>query len=146
MKTFLPAFLVATAAALGNALFVYAQKRAGRPANPLGLVALITAACLLCLVVAAAFYPVRPLAAYARANAPWIALGGFGLFVTFTGFYVLFSRYGAAYYVVYAVASVLTTSIGVGLLVFRERFNGFHAASVACALAAVACFALGNAR
>jgi drug/metabolite transporter (DMT)-like permease len=144
MRPFAYAFAFAAAAAVGNALFVFGQRRAERAANPFAFVGLVVFVCLICLAVAAVFYPMRDLGAYGRANALWIALSGVGLFVTFAGFYFLFSRYGAAYYALYAVLSVITTSVLVGAIVFRETFNGYHVASVGCAVAAVVLFALAG--
>jgi drug/metabolite transporter (DMT)-like permease len=75
-----------------------------------------------------------------------ILLSGVGLFLTYLGFNLLYTRFGASQYVLYAVLSILTTTIGVGMLWLREPVNLYQKLAVALALAAVVLFSLGQSR
>jgi drug/metabolite transporter (DMT)-like permease len=72
-------------------------------------------------------------------------LGGGGLFLIYLGFYLLYARYGASYYTLYAVLSILTTSILVGLVFFREPVNVFEILSIAAAFLSIAFWGLSKA-
>jgi len=50
----------------------------------------------------------------------WTDLSGVGLFLTYPGFNLLYSRYGASQYVLYAVLSIITTTIIVGIWWLKE--------------------------
>ena len=63
----------------------------------------------------------------------------------FIGFYLLYSQYGAVYYVVYAVLSIITTSVGVGILIFREPFNPYQVGALILAILAIVLFSYGQA-
>jgi drug/metabolite transporter (DMT)-like permease len=63
-----------------------------------------------------------------------VLLSGIGLFLTYLGFNLLYSRFGASQYVLYAALSIITTTIGVGYLYFKELF---HLASVFSCLVAI---------
>lgn len=83
---------------------------------------------------------------YLATNFKWIVVGGVGYFLTFTGFYFLYTRFGASYYALYAVLSIITTSIVVGLLVFRESFNLYYGLAVGTAILTIVLFAVGQSR
>ena len=67
-------------------------------------------------------------------------------FITFVGFYWLYSQQGATNYIVYALLSILTTSIGVGLIIFREPFNKYHIISGVLAVCAILFYGLGQSK
>ena len=139
-------FLFALLAAVGNALFVYGQRGSATAENPYFFILATLLVCNL-LYVAFALGHKAPLElAYLQENARFILLSGIGFFVTFVGFYLLYSQQGAASYMVYALLSILTTSIGVGLLLFREPFNKFHVISGGLAAAAILFYGLGQNR
>ncbi len=146
MGTFGPAMLLALLAAGGNALFVYAQKRADLPQNPLLLLAGAAFVVFVILGTYSAIIGVSDVAEYARTRGIWMLLTGIGLAVTFVGFHFLFSRFGASYYSLYAALSILTTSVGIGFLVFREPLNGWIAAATGATLIAIALLGIGVAR
>ena len=131
-------------AALGNALFVYGQRTATPSANPFLFMAcaVISGACL--FLVAALLWQSPGNVAYAGGNIASILMSGFGFFVTFFGFYLLYSGYGASQYTLYAVLSILTTSLGVGVLVFREPLNAYQMVAMAFAVAAIALWSYGR--
>ena len=74
-----------------------------------------------------------------------VITSGVGFLITFIGFYLLYSQFGAVYYVVYAVLSIITTSLVVGVLIFREPFNAYQAAALVLAILAIALFSYGQA-
>lgn len=136
--------LLATFAAIGNALFVYGQRSAPPSENPfLFMAAAIFVCSSLFLAIALAFRSTGDIY-YFNQNLIHIFLSGIGLFITFVGFYFLYSRYGANQYTLFAVISIITTSIGVGVLIFKEPFNMSHGISLLCTFGAIGFFAHGQ--
>jgi drug/metabolite transporter (DMT)-like permease len=82
--------------------------------------------------------------AYLKQNVGPIIIAAIGFFITFIGFYLMYSRVGAHSYTVYAVLSILTTSVFVGMVIFRESFNAYHVASIGLAVLAVFFYAYGQ--
>jgi drug/metabolite transporter (DMT)-like permease len=145
LRSYTP-LIFALIAAFGNALFAMSQRRANGLGNSLTFVAIAAViASLLMIAVTPILGPPKYLDS-AKENVLWLALGGVGLFMTYIGFNILYARFGASYYVLYAVLAIVTTSVVVGVLVLREPFNVYHWGALACALAAVILFSLGQAR
>lgn len=140
---FIPALLFALLAAIGNAIFVYSQKRAELPQNPLLLLGLAALICAVLLIGSTLFLEWPHVPAYVRAHGVWVLATGIGLTITFIGFHFLFTRYGASYYSLYAMLAILTTSVGVGFLVYREQLNGYIVASTLAAVAAIVLLGIG---
>ena len=140
------ALLFALVAAIGNALFVYGQRGTRPSANPFifMLGAVIVCTLLFGIVTGLSRGSLEP--NYVAANYRFIVISGVGFFVTFLGFYLLYSRFGASYYVVYAVLSIIATSIGVGVLIYKEPFNVYHGLSILLAIAAVAVYGYASTR
>jgi drug/metabolite transporter (DMT)-like permease len=135
---------IAVLAACGNALFVYGQRVAGPSSNPfLFMAGCISSAALLFLLAAVSWQSPDNMA-FASVNAGYMMLGGIGLFITFLGFYLLYSGYGASQYALYAVASILTTSLGVGVLIFREEINRFQIAAILLAIVTIVLWTYGR--
>lgn len=146
MGTFGPALLLALLAAAGNALFVYAQKRADLPENPL---LLLTGAAFVTFVILgtySAIVGIPDMAEYARTRGVWMLLTGIGLMLTFVGFHFLFTRFGASYYSLYAALAILTTSVGIGFLAYREPLNGWIVAATGTTLVAIVLLGIGASR
>ena len=137
-------FLYAGMAAIGNAIFVFAQRSAGSTANPFVFMAGAILVCLVLFVAATIIYGGEGRGDYLLANAGPVVLGGVGFFITFVGFFLMYSRVGANSYTVYATLSILTTSVGVGLFIFRENFNAYHIGAIVFAVLAVCCFGYGQ--
>ena len=137
------ALLFAGLAAVGNALFVYGQRRSSIANNSLSY--LIGA-----VFIAAAFFALAAVALRTQeeinltGNVFTTIIGGVGVFITFMGFYLLYSQYGAVYYVVYAVLSIITTTLGVGVLIFRESFNQYQIVALILAILAIVMFSVGQ--
>jgi drug/metabolite transporter (DMT)-like permease len=138
--------LFASLAALGNALFVYGQRGTTPPVNPFLFVLGAVAVCTVMFAVAAMLFRVGGEAAYLAGHWKWVLVSGTGFFLTFVGFFLLYTNFGASQYTLYAVISILTTSLGVGVVVYREHFNAYHAAAMVLAIAAIALFTFGNGR
>lgn len=143
---YLGAILFAFVAALGNALFAAGQRKAAGLENGLGFI--VYAAIIAVLLIAAAA-PILGSPNYVdtwKAHWPWITLSGVGLFFVYLGFNLLYVRYGTSYYVLYAVISIITTSVLVGAIYYKEPFNSYHWVALVLSLAAVVFFSLGEAK
>lgn len=75
-----------------------------------------------------------------------ILLSGVGLCLTYIGFNLLYSKFGVSQYVLYAVISIITTTLIVGVLWLREPINIFHKMAIALALVAVVLFSIGQSK
>lgn len=139
-------FYFALIAAIGNAMFVYGQRASSTSENPFYFLFLTLAVCIT-LFLASALISKGPMTSgYIMENQWYILISGIGFFVTFIGFYWLYNQQGATGYIVYALLSILTTSIGVGLILFREPFNRFHVISGILAAAAIIAHGIGQSR
>ena len=139
-------FIFAGIAAIGNAIFVYGQRSATVSPNPFLYMTGAILVCLLLFLLATLLSADGEKSTYLSNNALPIVIGGIGFFITFVGFYLMYSRVGANSYTVYATLSILTTSVGVGLFVFREPFNQYHIIAMALAILAVCFFGSGQYR
>jgi len=144
--SFILPVLFALIAAIGNAVFAYGQKQASGEANGLlfvGASALV--AVLLSWSAAPLLGRFEPVSMMKAELGP-IVVGGVGLFLTYLGFNLLYTRFGASAYVLYAALSILTTTLVVGGLILKEPMNIYHYAAIVLAVAAVVLFSLGQAR
>jgi drug/metabolite transporter (DMT)-like permease len=136
----------AAIAAVGNAMFALAQRQSSGVTNGLLFVGMSAfVACMLSIVCSPLLGPIE---AGAALRGQWRALllSGFGLFLTYVGFNLLYSRFGASPYVVYAALAIITTTVGVGVLYLREPMNLYHVVAVLLATAAIVAFSLGQSR
>jgi len=137
-------FLFALIAAFGNAMFAAGQKRAVELDNAFTFVALAAIVCVILTILFAPFFGPTNYVSAAKQNGVWVVLSGVGLFLTYIGFNLLYSRYGASSYIIYAILSIITTSIIVGVLIFKETFNTYHWFAFVFSMATVIMFAIGN--
>jgi drug/metabolite transporter (DMT)-like permease len=133
-------------AAVGNALFVWAQRGAGKADNPFLFTLAAVVACAILFVPAAYLYRTPADSEYLMTQGVNVAAAGLGFFITFVGFFFLYTGYGASSYVLYATCSILTTTFVVGVLVYREPFNIYQAAAVLLAIIAIGLFTYGRAQ
>lgn len=142
MNFILP-IVFASVAAIGNALFAYGQRQAVGVAN--GLL-YVSASALLAGLLALLASPATGSMQLGMLGHNWrlVCVSGLGLFLTYLGFNLLYSRFGVAPYVLYAVVSVITTTVIVGYIVLREHINGYHIAAIIAALVTVVLFSLGQ--
>ena len=145
MNIVLP-ILFAFIAAIGNALFAIGNKKTEGLDNPFVFVAICTAAAVILSFAAMPFFGQSNYADAIKNHWGWAAFSGLGLFLTNVGFNLLYTKYGAGFYVLYAVIAIITTALIVGLAVFKETYNLYHWVAFACALVAVILFSLGQGR
>lgn len=138
-------FLFALIAAVGNALFAVGQKKAAGIDNSLIFVGLSAIVCIALTFLVILFMQSNiNSTSIIKINWLWILISGFGLFLTYLGFNLLYTRFGATGYVYYAVLSIITTSLIVGVFIFKERLNIYHFISIGFSLIAILLFTLGN--
>jgi drug/metabolite transporter (DMT)-like permease len=136
----------AAIAAIGNALFALGQKQSSGTANGLLFVGLSAFVAFALALVCAPM--LGPFDAGALIRGRWrsLLLSGAGLFLTYVGFNLLYSRFGTSPYVVYAALAIITTTVGVGFLYLREPVNQYHVAAVLLAAAAIVVFSIGQSK
>lgn len=144
MNPIIGALAFALLAAIGNALFAVGQKKALPLDNPFTFIVLSAMFCTVLTLLIAPFWGMPKYVSGMKQNGGWALISGLGLFLTYVGFYFLYSRYGTSSYILYAVLSIITTSVIVGAWLLRENFNAYHWAALVCALLTVGLFSLGN--
>ncbi|CCG41312.1 membrane hypothetical protein [Magnetospirillum molischianum DSM 120] len=145
MSLILPV-LFALIAAVGNAIFAYGQKQSSGEANGLLFVGASALVAVLLSVAASPLLGRFDPISLIKSDLRPILIGGAGLFLTYLGFNLLYTRFGASHYVLYAALSILTTTLVVGGLILREPMNIYHFVAIVLAIAAVVLFTLGQAR
>ena len=141
---FLKILAFALVAAIGNAMFAIGQKKADVAENTLVFIAMAGCFCIGLTMIAVFIVGSSNYSLAIRQNWHWALLSGSGLFLTYLGFNLLYSRYGASNYIIYAVLSIITTSLVVGVLIFKERFNLYHLGALFSATLTVYLYWLGN--
>jgi drug/metabolite transporter (DMT)-like permease len=145
MKILLP-IIFASIAAIGNALFALGQKKSAGIENGLLFVGL---SALVAVLFALSFAPLVgafDIENTLKGNWKAVLLSGVGLFLTYLGFNLLYSRFGAFHYVLYAVLSIITTTIMVGIFWLKEPVNVYHKIAMAMAIASVVFFSMGQSK
>ncbi len=113
--------IFAGVAAIGNAIFVFGQRSSTVSSNPFLFMAGAVTLCATLFMVAALLSDNSESIAYLKQNVGPIIIAAIGFFITFIGFYLMYSRFGAHSYTVYAVLSILTTSVFVGMIISANR-------------------------
>ncbi len=131
-------------AAMGNAMFALGQKKALGMDNPFAFISVAAIVCVLLTLLGTPLFGTANYQKVIAQNGGWAILSGIGLFLTYLGFNLLYTRYGASYYTLYAVLSIITTSLGVGVFFFKEAFNTYHWMALLAAIIAIVLFSLGN--
>ena len=143
MKTVL-LLLFAFIGALGNAMFAASQKKAMALGNSLAfLVISIFVSFILALILAPFSGPTK-YTTIIKQSSIWVVVGGIGLFLTFLGFNLLYTNFGTSSYMLYAVMSIITTSIIVSVVIFKESFNIYHWAAFVGAIVTIILYTIGN--
>ncbi|BDD03487.1 hypothetical protein AUTU_09700 [Aureibacter tunicatorum] len=140
MKQFLGAFGIALFTAFANALFAFGQKKANTHENPFLFAFYTLLTCCMIFFVLLQFFPKTDVVNYAKINYKWILASAIGYCATFSGFLFLYKSYGTSYYTLYAVLSILTTSILLGIIYFKEEFNIYYLLSSICAIGSIFLF------
>jgi drug/metabolite transporter (DMT)-like permease len=143
MKT-LSLLFFAFIGALGNSMFAASQKKAIALGNSLAfLVISIFVSFILALIVAPLSGPTKYMTII-KQSWIWVVVGGIGLFLTFLGFNLLYTNFGTSSYMLYAVMSIITTSIIVSVVIFKETFNVYHWAAFVGAIVTIILYTIGN--
>lgn len=142
MKLLLP-ILFASIAAIGNAMFALGQRQSGS-ANGLFFVSASAAVAFVLGLLCAPLLGPLEAAATLRDHTRAVLLSGVGLFLTYLGFNLLYSRFGASSYVLYASISIVTTTVIVGMVWLNEPVNALRMTAIAMAVGAVVLFSLGS--
>jgi drug/metabolite transporter (DMT)-like permease len=145
MKILLPVFF-ATIAALGNAIFTLGQKKSHNVENELLFISICVFITFIMAFCAAPFMGEFNIINTLKSNWKASCLSGIGLFFTFLGFNLLYSKYGATQYLLYAVISIITTTLLVGVLWLKETVNAYHMAAMVLAISAVLLFSVGQSK
>ena len=138
------ALLFACIAAVGNAIFVWGQKKSVPTSNPFIFLACSLSLCVIFLVIAGSFFPMPSTRTFLNSNWKAGLMAASGLFITYLGFYLLYTKFGATYYTLYAVISIVTTSILVGVFILKETFNVYYFISIVCAVLTIIFFFAGH--
>jgi drug/metabolite transporter (DMT)-like permease len=141
---FLVPFGFALIAALGNVFFVFGNRKVGHAVNPFFFTATAMAVCLALYLIGTTVFGLRGSQEFLRRNILWCSLSGLGMFMTFLGFYLLYSRFDTSYYALFAVTSVLMTTIVLGMLILGERINLYGGISIAAAVVSIVFFGLSK--
>ncbi|GLT12226.1 EamA family transporter [Sulfitobacter porphyrae] len=136
--------LLAIIAALGNAIFIYFQRASPVTPNQFLFSAGTLLSALLWCSLATYLMRTESDGDYIVTAWPFMLASGFGVFVTFVGFYLLHTRYGASQYSLVAVSSIFTVSIFVGVILFRESFNWIQVLATLLAIGSIVLFAIGR--
>ena len=138
--------LFASLAAIGNAIMVYGQRATAPTTNPFFFVFIAIVVCGILFGISTLVSRNGNESAYLAANWKMMIISGFGLFLTFIGFFLLYNNFGATQYTLYAVISIITTTLCVGVFIFNENFNSYHITAMILAVSAIALFTYGNAQ
>lgn len=146
ITSYLIPFVLALIAAIGNAVVTLGQKKATAYEHPFlfGAFSLLFAS--LVLFGISLFFSARNAAAYIAANIPWFMTTGSGLVLLNIFLYLLYREYGAAYYTLYAMLAIVTTSIVLAAWVFKESMNVYYWISLGMAALTIVFFLKGKAQ
>lgn len=144
MKSFIGALLFALVAAIGNAAFVYGTKKSVPDNNPFVFTIFALIGCIILMAFSFFFFDSGNMKSWLIQNRYSLSITSVGLFFTYLGFYLLYSNFGASYYILYAVMSIVTTSIIVAVVFFNEKFNLYFALSIVFAFLTILFFYFGK--
>jgi drug/metabolite transporter (DMT)-like permease len=138
------AFCLALTAAIGNALYAFGQKKAMPHENPFifGIFSLFIGSVLLSIV--ALSFNTQNIGEYLAGNIKWLMVSGLGYVFLNIGLYFLYRNFGASYYSLYAILSIITTSILLATLVFNEKMNFYYWISLGFAVLTIIFFLQGQ--
>ncbi len=145
MRFLLPIFFAAVAA-IGNALFALGQRRSAGVENGLLFTSLVAFTAFFLAFIFSPLLGAFDISKTVQTNWKNILISGTGLSLTYFGFNLLYTRYGVSQYALYAVISIITTVVIVGLLWLKEPVNIYHKIAIILALAAVILFSVGQSK
>lgn len=110
-------------AAVGNAVFALGQKRTVGIENSISYVVISVFFAVVFTAMVTPFFGKYNYLLTLKHNWIWALVSGFGLFLLYVSFNLLFTRYGTANYVLYAILSIFTTSVIVGVFILKETLS-----------------------
>jgi len=113
-------------AVFGNAVFTAGQKKAVVVENTRSFIIISLLVCVSLIILLAPLFGPTNYTRVIKENWLWAVASGVGLFLTYLGFNLLYTPYGASNYILYAVLSIITTSLIVGVGIFEEALNFYH--------------------
>ncbi len=140
------AIVFAMIAACGNAMFALGQKNSTGVQNGILFVGLSAAVAVILAFIFAPMIGALDFESTLRGNWKSVLLSGIGLFLTYLGFNLLYTRYGVSYYILYAVLSIITTTIFVGIFWLKEPVNIYHTVAIGLAIVSVILFSIGQSK
>ena len=140
------AIFFATIAACGNAMFALGQKNSAGVQNGIFFVGLSATVAVVLAFIFAPMIGTLDVESTLRDNWKALLLSGIGLFLTYLGFNLLYSRYGVSHYILYAVLSIITTTIIVGIFWLKEPVNIYHIVAIGLAIVSVILFSIGQSK
>ena len=140
------AIIFAAIAACGNAMFALGQKNSVGVQNGVLFVAMSATVAVILSFLFAPMIGTLDVVNTLKGNWKSILMSGIGLFLTYIGFNLLYSRYGVSYYILYAVLSIITTTIVVGIFWLKEPVNIYQKIAIALAIVAVIMFSIGQSK
>ena len=138
------ALLIAGLAAVGNAMFVYGQRKSSLSNNSFSYLIGAVLVCAVIVAVVSISYRADQAVNFVADNIVMVGIGGLGMATTYLGFYLLYTNYGAIYYVVYAVLSIITTTVIVGVIILGEGFNKYQGIAMVLAILSIVLFTIGR--
>lgn len=140
------AIIFAATAAFGNAMFALGQKNSAGVKNGFSFLAMSATVAVFLIYISAPIMGAFDFENIVRTNWRSILLSGVGLFLTYLGFNLLYSRYGVSYYILYAVLSIISTTIMIGIFWLKEPVNLYQTVAIVLAIVAVILFSIGQSK
>ena len=125
-------------------MFVYGQRKSSLNNNSFSYLIGAVLVCAFIVAVVSISYRNEQAISFTADNLVLVGIGGLGMATTYLGFYLLYTNYGAVYYVVYAVLSIITTTIIVGVIILGESFNRYQVIAMVLAILAIVMFTIGK--
>ena len=144
MKILLPLFF-ATIAAIGNSIFAYGQKKSVID-DQHGLI-FISLSVFIAFILAFSTSFLFGKYNFEKVivnNWSSILYSGIGLFLTYIGFFFLYTKFGVLNYALYAVISIITTTLIVGALILKEPINIYHLGAILFSVISIFLFSLAQ--
>ena len=127
-------------------MFALGQKNSAGVKNGFSFLAMAATVAVILIYMSAPIMGAYDLGNIARDNWKSIVLSGAGLFLTYLGFNLLYTRFGVSYYILYAVLSIITTTIVIGIIWLKEPVNIYQTVAIVLAIGAVVLFSIGQSK
>lgn len=127
-------------------MFALGQKQSSGIENGLLFVAGSALVAFILAITTSPLFGAFSLESMVRDNWKSLLFSGAGLFLTYVGFNLLYAKFGASQYVLYATISIITTTVFVGIILLKEPVNIYHVSAILLAMASVILFSVGQSK